>query len=430
MVSINKMKELLSAGALDESFSVVYEKDAISAQYARYLDVLESFQQVFSAEGDREVELFSAPGRSEIGGNHTDHNHGLVLAAGISLDAIAVASKNDEGIVRIKSAGYAMDTVSCDDLEVKENEIGRSQSIVRGIVARFKELGYNVGGFDATTASQVLSGSGLSSSAAFEVLVCTMLNHLYNNGEVDPVEIAKISQYSENVYFGKPCGLLDQMACSVGGFVSIDFEDTSKPVINKIAFDFAKSGHSLVIVDTKGSHSDLTDEYAAVRSEMESVAGFFGKKVLREVTKADVIANAKAIAEEVSERAALRALHYFGENEKVVAQADALAKNDFEAFKALIIASGRSSYMYNQNVFSCKKPTEQPLSLALAVSEQLLSGKGAWRVHGGGFAGTIQAFVPNDMVKEYTDAMKAIFGDDAPYVLSVRPFGGVKFEIK
>ena len=430
MVSINKMKELLSGKALDKSFSVVYEKGAIPAQYERYLEVLQSFQQVFSADDDREVELFSAPGRSEIGGNHTDHNHGLVLAAGISLDAIAVASKNDEGIVRIKSAGYAMDTVSCDDLEVKENEIGRSQSIVRGIVSRFKQLGYNVGGFDATTASQVLSGSGLSSSAAFEVLVCTMLNHLYNDGKVDPVEIAKISQYSENVYFGKPCGLLDQMACSVGGFVSIDFEDTSKPVINKIAFDFAESGHSLVIVDTKGSHSDLTDEYAAVRTEMENVAGFFGKKVLREVTKADVIANAKAIAEEVSERAVLRALHYFGENEKVVAQAQALAKNDFEAFKALIIASGRSSYMYNQNVFSCKKPTEQPLSLALAVSEQLLSGKGAWRVHGGGFAGTIQAFVPNDMVAEYTDAMKAIFGDDAPYVLSVRPFGGVKFEIE
>ncbi len=430
MVTVKKMRELLSDNAIDESFSLVYDKEAISSQYKRYLSVLDSFEEVFGKNNDREVELFSAPGRSEIGGNHTDHNHGLVLAAGISLDAIAVASKNDEGVVRIKSQGYAMDTVDCSDLAVKENETGRSQAIVRGIVARFKQLGYNVGGFDATTASQVLSGSGLSSSAAFEVLVCTMLNHLYNDGKVDAVEIAKISQYSENVYFGKPCGLLDQLACSVGSFVSIDFEDTSKPVIKKIDFDFAKSGHSLVIVDTKGSHSDLTDEYAAVRSEMESVAAFFGKKVLREVTKQDVIANAKAISEAVSERAVLRALHYFGENEKVTAQAEALQMNDFEQFKSLIIASGRSSYMYNQNVYTCKKPTNQPLSLALAISEQILNGKGAWRVHGGGFAGTIQAFVPNELVDEYTGAMKAIFGEDAPYVLLVRPYGGVKFDIR
>lgn len=429
MVSVKNLKGLLSQGALDESFALVYEKGAISAQYERYLEVLSSFEEVFPGNEDREVALFSAPGRSEIGGNHTDHNHGLVLAAGISLDAIAVASKNDDGVVRIKSKGYAMDVVDCNDLEIKNAEIGRSQSIVRGIIARFKELGYNVGGFDATTASQVLSGSGLSSSAAFEVLVCTMLNHLYNDGKVDPVEIAKISQYSENVYFGKPCGLLDQLACSVGSFVSIDFEDTSKPVINKIDFDFAKSGHSLVIVDTKGSHSDLTDEYAAVRSEMEAVAGFFGKKVLREVDKKDVIANAKAIAEAISERAVLRALHYYGENEKVVLQAAALEKNDFEQFKDLIIASGNSSYMYNQNVYTCKKPTEQPLSLALAISQQILAGKGAWRVHGGGFAGTIQAFVPNDLVEEYTAQMKAVFGDDATYVLSVRPYGGVKFDI-
>ena len=319
-----------------------------------------------------------------------------------------------------------MDEVSCDDLAVKAEEEGRSKAIVRGIAARFKELGYNVGGFDATTASQVLSGSGLSSSAAFEVLVCTMLNYLYNDGKVDPVEIAKISQYSENVYFGKPCGLLDQMACSVGGFVRIDFEDTSKPIIEKIDFDFGKFGHSLCIVDTKGSHSDLTDEYAAVRSEMEAVAGFFGKSVLREVDKADVLKNAGKIAKELGERAVLRALHLYGENEKVTAQAKALSEGDFETFKDLIIASGRSSYMYNQNVYTCKAPKNQPLSLALQVSEQILDGKGAWRVHGGGFAGTIQAFVPNDMIEEYTDAMKSIFGDDACYVLAIRPFGGVQ----
>lgn len=425
MKNIKEMRELLQTKKLNESFLKVYTESALEVQYDRFLAVLESFSKRFDKDETREVSLFSAPGRTEICGNHTDHNHGLVLAAGISLDAIAVASKNDENIIRIKSEGYPLDEVNCDELDVKENEKGRSQSIIRGIAARFKELGYKVGGFDATTASQVLSGSGLSSSAAFEVLVCTMLSYLYNGGKVDPVEIAKISQYSENVYFGKPCGLLDQLACSVGGFVSIDFEDTNKPVINKIDFDFAKSGHSLCIVDTKGSHSDLTDDYAAVRSEMESVAGFFGKKVLRECTKKQVIEKAGEIKEKLNERAVIRALHYYGENERVVSQADALSKGDFEKFKSLIIESGRSSYMYNQNVYTCKKPTKQPLSLALCISEQLLSGKGAWRVHGGGFAGTIQAFVPDELVGEYTGVMKSVFGDDSCYVLSVRPYGGI-----
>lgn len=426
MTSFKKIKELLKSKALDDSFSKVYLKESFEKQYDRFLELLDSFKELFDNDEKRDIELFSAPGRTEIGGNHTDHNHGLVLAGGISLDAIAAAGKNDEGIIRIKSAGYPMDTVSCDDLAVKDAEKGKSQSIIRGIVARFKALGYNVGGFDAVTASQVLSGSGLSSSAAFEVLVCTMLSYLYNDGKVDPVEIAKISQYSENVYFGKPCGLLDQMACSVGGFVKIDFADTSKPVIEKIDFDFGKSGYSLCIVDTKGSHSDLTDEYAAVRAEMEAVAAFFGKSVLREVDKKDVISNAGAISKKLGERAVIRALHFFGENEKVLLQAKALSDGDFSEFMRLIIASGRSSYMYNQNVYTCSEPKNQPLSLALCVSEQILSGKGAWRIHGGGFAGTIQAFVPNDMVEEYTEQMKNIFGDDSCYVLNIRPFGGVK----
>lgn len=428
MINSKEMEILLKEKKLDDSFSVVYQKNAYDTQYARYLEVLSAFRQLFDKEGEREVSLFSSPGRSEIGGNHTDHNHGLVLAAGISLDAIAVAAKNNDGVIRIKSAGYPLDEVSCDDLDVKEKEMGKSQSIIRGIASRFEQLGYNVGGFDATTASQVLSGSGLSSSAAFEVLVCTMLSYLYNDGKVDPVEVAKISQYSENVYFGKPCGLLDQMACSVGGFVSIDFEDTDKPIVNKVDFDFASSGHSLCIVDTKGSHSDLTDEYAAVRLEMEGVAAYFGKKVLRECSKEDIIKNAGDISKKLSERAVIRALHFFGENEKVVLQSEALAKKDFEEFKKLIIASGRSSYMYNQNVYTCKAPKNQPLSLALAVSEQILDGKGAWRVHGGGFAGTIQAFVPNELIEEYTSVMKSIFGDDACYVLSIRPYGGVQIK--
>ncbi len=423
-MNINQMKNALDEKSLDENFAVVYTPSQYEEQYARFLDVLASFEELFGK--DREVGLFSAPGRSEVGGNHTDHNHGRVLAAGISLDAIAVASKNDEGIIRIKSAGYPMDTVDCADLSVKEKEKGKSSSLIRGVAARFRELGYKVGGFDAATASKVLSGSGLSSSAAFEVLVCTMLNHLYNDGKISPVEIAQISQFAENVHFGKPCGLLDQMACSVGGFVTIDFKDPSKPVIEKVDFDFAACGHSLCIVDTKGSHSDLTDEYAAVRGEMEAVASYVGKSVLRETDKKTVLECAPEIAKKLGERAILRAIHFFNDNDRVVKQVEALSNKDFETFKALVIESGLSSYMYNQNVYTCRKPTDQPLSLALAVSEEILKGKGAWRVHGGGFAGTIQAFVPNELLDVYKNTMNELFGDDSCYVLSIRPFGGVK----
>lgn len=419
-----EMKNALLKKELDKEMSLVYTKEQYSEQYERFLSVLSAFEELFGK--DREVSLFSAPGRSEVGGNHTDHNYGKVLAAGISLDAIAVASKNDEGIIRVKSAGYSMDTVYCHDLDVKKEEEGKSSALIRGIADRFNKLGYKVGGFDATTASKVLSGSGLSSSAAFEVLICTILNHLYNDGKISPVEIAKISQYAENVHFGKPCGLLDQMACSVGGFVTIDFENPESPVIKKVDFDFSSCGHSLCIVDTKGSHSDLTDEYAAVRKEMESVAEYFGKKVLRQVNKEDVIKNAGDISKKISERAVLRALHYFGENEKVDRLVSALDEKDFEKFKAVIIESGYSSYMYNQNVYATKNPLNQPLSLALAVSEDLLKGKGAWRVHGGGFAGTIQAFVPDNMLSQYKALMNGIFGEGSCYVLSIRPFGGVK----
>lgn len=428
MTNYAKMKELLTEKKLDKAFSLVYTPNQYDEQYSRYLNVLADFAEFFDSKMERDVCLFSAPGRSEVGGNHTDHNHGKVLAAGISLDVIAVASKNNDNTVRIKSAGYSMDVVSVDELEVEPKDIGKSRALVRGTLARFKQLGYNIGGFDATTASKVLSGSGLSSSAAFEVLIGTMLNHLYNDGKIDPVEIAQIAQYAENVYFGKPCGLLDQMACSVGGFVTIDFEDTANPVIKKVDFDFASSGHSLCIVDTKGDHSDLTDDYAAIRSEMEAVAGFFGKKVLREVDKKSVLENAAKISKKLGERAVIRAMHFYAENDRVDKLVAALENGDFEQFKSLITESGFSSYMYNQNVFTNKYPTNQPLSLALAVSEDILKGKGAWRVHGGGFAGTIQAFVPNELLETYKNAMNSLFGDDACYVLNIRPYGGVMLD--
>lgn len=425
MAKISLLKNEIESGAYDSRFKRVYVTDeAVKAQHERYVSLADDFAKLFGE--DRDARLFSAPGRTEVGGNHTDHNHGRVLAAGINLDAIAVAAKNDENIVRVKSRGYDMDVCDITDLEIKEDEKGHSPALVRGMCAGFKKYGYEIGGFDAATMSSVLSGSGLSSSAAYEVLVGTMLNYLYNDGKVDSVTIAKIAQYAENVYFDKPCGLMDQTACSVGGFVTIDFNDPSEPVINEVKFDFASCGHALCIVDTKGSHSDLTDDYAAIRREMESVAEFFGKKVLREVDEAEFKKNIPAIREKLGDRAVLRAFHFFADNARVLDEVDALKKGDFEAFKEYILESGASSYMYNQNVFSTKQPSVQPVSLALAISESILSGKGAWRVHGGGFAGTIQAFVPEELLSDYKNAMESVFGDGSCYVLMIRPVGGVE----
>lgn len=425
MSGIQTLKNALMNGDYDARFKRIYVTDeAVEAQHERYVSLAEDFAQLFGE--DREVRLFSAPGRTEVGGNHTDHNHGRVLAASINLDAIAVVSKNDENIVRVKSRGYNMDVCDITDLEIKDDEKGHSPALVRGMCAGFKKFGYEIGGFDACTMSSVLSGSGLSSSAAYEVLVGTMLNYLYNDGKVDAITIAKIAQYAENVYFDKPCGLMDQMACSVGGFVTIDFNNPSEPVVNEVKFDFASSGHSLCIVDTKGSHSDLTDDYAAIRSEMEAVAGCFGKNVLREVDEEEFKKNIPAIREKLGDRAVLRAIHFFADNGRVLKEVDALKKGNFDEFKAYILESGDSSYKYNQNVFSTKKPTEQPVSLALALSESILKGKGAWRVHGGGFAGTIQAFVPNEILEDYKNAMECVFGEGSCYVLIIRPVGGAE----
>lgn len=425
MADMKTLKETLLSGGYDSALKAVYlYQDRLAQQRGRYAAVIDSFISLFGAE--RTGALFSAPGRTEVGGNHTDHNHGRVLAAGIDLDAIAVASKNTENTVRVKSEGYRMDVVDLSDLSVQEKETGHSAALVRGVCARFRQLGYRVGGFDATTASRVLSGSGLSSSAAFEVLLGTMLNYLFNDGKIDPVEIAQIAQYAENVYFGKPCGLLDQMASAVSGFVMIDFKDPSAPVIEKVDFDFASCGHSLCIVDTGGNHSDLTDEYAAVRGEMEAVAAEFQKPVLREVAQADFMRGLPTLRNRVGDRAILRALHFYEENERVLQEVTALRTGDFETFKQNVIESGQSSFMYNQNVFTPSLPKEQPVALALQLTERMLRGKGAWRVHGGGFAGTIQAFVPNDCLADYQAEMERIFGVNTCYVLSVRPMGGVQ----
>ena len=373
--------------------------------------------------------FFSAPGRTEVGGNHTDHNNGRVLAAGVSLDVIAAVVPTDDGIIRIKSQGFPMDTVDSSDTEIKDEEENTSCALIRGVAAGMLRRGYKVGGFTAYTTSNVLKGSGLSSSAAFEVLVGTILSGLYNDFAVSPVEIAQISQFAENIYFGKPSGLMDQMASSVGSFITIDFADTANPVIEAIDFDFAASGHRLCIVDTKGSHSDLTPEYAAIPAEMRSVAQFFGKDYLRELTKADVMANLAALRAKLGDRAVLRALHFFGDNERVVKQAAALRSHDFKKFLKLINESGDSSYKYLQNIYASSNPAEQGLSLALYIASDVLSGEGACRVHGGGFAGTIQAFVPEEKLEKFKSAMEGVFGEGSCYVLSIRPFGGTEVSL-
>lgn len=393
-------------------------------QEVRYKELAAYFAEEFSEA--EQLEFFSAPGRTEVGGNHTDHNNGKVLAAAVNLDVIAAVRKTDNGIISLKSVGYPIDIVDTADLAVQENEKEKSASLIRGVCARLNELGYKVGGFEAVTTSRVLKGSGLSSSAAFEVLVVTILNHLYNEDKIDPVETAQISKFAENVYFGKPSGLLDQMAASVGGFTTMDFADTSAPKIEKIDFDLNRYGYALCVVDTGGNHADLTGEYAAVPAEMKSVAAEFGKSVLREVDEAEFMKKLPELRGKVSDRAILRAIHFYDDNRGVDKEVAALKAGDFESFKQLVIASGRSSATHLQNVFAVVNPAEQGVTLALAVIEKLLDGKGAYRVHGGGFAGTVQAYVPLDMLEGFKKEIEAVFGEGACYVLSVRSAGGTK----
>ena len=415
----------IEAGEMDEKLKAVYVTDsAVEAQKPRYIRLINEFIKLFGE--DRDVIITSAPGRTEVCGNHTDHNNGKVLAASVNLDAVAVASKNEEDVVSVKSDGHAMNVVDTSELLPDEAEFGHSTAMVRGVVAKIAGLGYKIGGFDCVTTSDVIGGSGLSSSAAFEVLLGTTLSYLYNDGVINSVEIAKTAQYSENVFFGKPCGLLDQMASSVGTFVTIDFESTENPKIKKVDFDFSKSGHALCIVDTGGSHSDLTDDYAAVRGEMESVAQAMGKDVLREIDFEDFKKAVPSLMGRVSDRALLRAFHFYRENARVEKAIAALESNNFDDFKKVINESGRSSYMYNQNVYTPKNPAEQKISLALCISEGILGVDGAYRVHGGGFAGTIQAFVPAELLEEYKNSIETVFGKGSCHVLIIRPVGGTR----
>ena len=418
--------EILNNGALDEKLSLLYGADKVCDARARYVGAIENFCALYGS--DRELNLFSVAGRSELSGNHTDHNKGCVVAASISLDIIAVASPTDDGVIRVKSEGFDEDVVTIADYTAPIKEkFGSSESIIAGMCAGLTANGHSVGGFVAYTTSNVLKGSGLSSSAAFEDMIGTIESHLYNDGKVDNVEIAKLSQWAENNFFGKPCGLMDQVACAVGGIVAIDFADTKNPVISPISFDITGAGYNLCIVNTGGNHADLTDDYASVPAEMKAVAAYFGKEVLRQTDEAEVIAAIPALREKLGDRAIMRALHFFEENRRVAKQKAALESGDLDAFFENVKASGRSSFCYLQNVYTNKNLTEQGLSLALCLAERILGNKrAAWRVHGGGFAGTIQAFVPSESVSEFKSAMDACFGNGACIVLNIRPVGATK----
>jgi galactokinase len=398
----------------------------LQRQALRYASVLNKFRETYHTS---EATLFSSPGRSEIGGNHTDHNHGRVLAGAVNLDNIAVAAKNNSNVINIVSAEYPPFEVDLSKLNPDKSEYYTSASLVRGICSRMKELGFTIGGFNAVIDGEVPKGSGLSSSASFEVLIGTILSTLFNNGSLDPITNAIIGQYSENNFFGKPCGLMDQTACAVGGFITIDFKDPSKPIVKKVDFDFTTTGFALVITDTGGNHANLNDEYASLPVEMKSVAKQLNANVLREVTLEQIVDAIPSLREKTGDRAILRAYHFQGDNQRVVKQVEALENNDFQAFLQMVIESGYSSFMYNQNIFPVNNVKEQGVSLALALSEMVLKGQGAWRVHGGGFAGTIQAFVPQHLLTKYVSTLEHVFGEGSCKKLFIRNTGSVMVEL-
>lgn len=418
------MVNKLCSGNFDFILKTLYGESAVERQRNRYISAIEKFSEIFPERDD--IKIYSAPGRTEIGGNHTDHQHGCVLAAAVDLDVIAVVAFHNEGVIRLKSAGHSPNHVNLSDLSVQKKEMGSSSALIRGIASRFHEMGVQISGFDAYTTSDVLSGSGLSSSAAFEVLVGTIIDSHYNHGKAGAVEIAKIGQYAENVYFGKKSGLMDQMVSSVGGLVSIDFHDTENPEIKSFPYDFEASGYCLYVTDTKGSHANLTDDYVAVRSEMESIAAQFGKAILRDVNENEFYSAIPKLREKCSDRAVMRAAHFFAENRRAVLEANALSEGNMNYFLELVRQSGESSANLLQNLYSCSQPTEQAISIGIMLSKSILGRNGAVRVHGGGFAGTIQAFVPVEKVNEYSQEMNRIFGDGSCYILRIRPVGGIE----
>lgn len=423
-MNVLSAKRVIESGALNEQFSLLYQ-DVESAKQ-RYLKACDGFLEIY---GDREnIRIFSAPGRTEVGGNHTDHQHGRVLAGSVDLDIIGIVALNDDNTVRIKSEGFKMDEINLSNLEIVPAETGRAASLIRGMCANFSKNGYAFGGFDAYTTSSVMKGSGLSSSAAFEVFVGTALNFMFNDASISPVEIAKMAQNSESVFFGKPCGLLDQSASALGGFTAIDFKDPAKPVVENIKFDLEKHNHVLCVVDTGGNHANLTQDYADITIECKNISNHFNAGFLRDVDQNEFFEHISVLKEKYGDRAVLRAIHFFAEDQRAQDEKDALINDDFDTFLKLVNESGNSSYKYLQNTYSNSNVQEQGLCLGLALTERFLKGRGACRVHGGGFAGTIQGFIPNELIDDYKIMIEKVFGKGSCHILKIRPVGG--YEIK
>ena len=397
----------------------------ISACNKNALDT--GFAAIFGGSPER---YFSAPGRTEVSGNHTDHQRGRVLAGAVNLDTIAAVRVNGTNRIRIQSKGYPMCEVCLDELEPVASEINSTPALVRGVAARFVQLGCKVEGFDAYCESTVLPGSGLSSSAAYEVLIGTIINHLFFDAKISQPEIAQIGQYAENVFFGKPCGLMDQTASAVGGLVTIDFADKAHPDIRPVNFDFASTGHALCIIDSRADHADLTDEYAAVTQELKALCAYFGKEVTTEIPEEEFYAAIPALRSIVPDRAIMRGIHEYNENRRVPLQVACLENGDFEGFLKLTKESGFSSWMYLQNVIPAGYVKQQAMAVALGLCEHYLQGKGAYRVHGGGFAGTVQAFVPFEILDSFKAGIDAALGEGACHILSIRPEGGVEMVVE
>ena len=419
----NELISLLRSGRLSK-YAELY--DDVNRQSERFIAAIESFVESYG--DDRDLAILSVPGRSEIIGNHTDHNNGKVMAGAINRDIIAIAAKNGQDYISFCSEGYAKDKIHLSAVcEPERFKKFTSRALIAGMAASFVKAGHPIGGFDVYCCTEVLKGSGLSSSAAFEDMIGNILNYLFSDGRVDNQEIAKYAQYSENVYFGKPCGLMDQMACAVGGFVYIDFLDNKNPEVSAVDLSLASHGYSLCIVNTGGNHANLNNDYASVPSEMKAVAAALGQPVLRGLTEAQIVSCAKELRSKVGDRALLRALHFVRENERVEKARDALLSDDLDSFFKVIRESGHSSFEYLQNVYTTINVSEQGLSLAIALTDGFLSTReGAFRVHGGGFAGTIQAFVKTSDMPEYVSLMDSVFGKGAAMALNIRPLGATR----
>jgi len=424
-MTLFEVKVNIKSGKYDKDFLMLYGETQKAR--VRYLEACEEFEKLYINTDN--IRLFSAPGRTEVGGNHTDHQHGSVIAGGVDMDVIAIVGTNDDNIIRVKSKGYDMDVVNVGEFDICENEKGRAISLIRGVCSKFADLGFKIGGFNAYTTSNVLKGSGLSSSAAFEVLLGNIINGLFAEGKVEPIEIAKIGQYAEREYFGKPCGLLDQMASSLGGFTYADFNNPNEPITEKINLDIRDFGYTLCVVDTGGNHANLTQDYADITIECKQISNALGVEFLRDADVDKFYASLASLRKEFGERAVLRAFHFFNEQERVLKQRKALLDGDFKTFLKFVNQSGQSSFDYLQNLYSTTAVKEQGLSLAIALTKQFLGEEGACRVHGGGFAGTIQCYIRTERLDEYKQMIESVYGKDSCSVLSIRPVGGYEIEL-